>query len=199
MRHCSDGHNRKMNDWHAEIAQLAAMLIVEDGLDFESAKRKAFSRATGRKQMRGPHEELPSNAAIEEAIREHINLFHSETQPQRLRALRQAALELMQALPKFDLWLTGAAAKGIATDHSVLSLVCVHDNSKDLGIALINLGLSVQADELDGRFGSRRDEVLRVDWRGEPTVIRVVGFAQGIRRWGGLPQSELEHLLRQTP
>ena len=74
-----------------EVAQTAARLIVEDGLDYAGARRKAMQEhGEGGRRLR----EGPSNEAIEDEVRAHIALFCADTQPVELRALREAALKL---------------------------------------------------------------------------------------------------------
>ena len=77
----------------AEIAA-AARLVVEEGMEYAAAKRKA-GRDHGRRA------ELPSNEQVEDEVREHIELFCADTQPAELRALREVALLWMQRLAAF--------------------------------------------------------------------------------------------------
>ena len=60
-----------------EIAETAARLIVEEGLEWGPAKRRAV-RQLGLPQ-RTP---LPDNDQVEAAVREYIELFCADTQPQ---------------------------------------------------------------------------------------------------------------------
>ena len=77
-----------------ELAAAAARLVVEEGMEYAAAKRKA-ARAFG---ARTP---LPDNEALEDAITEHIELFCADTQPAELRALREVALLWMDRLAEF--------------------------------------------------------------------------------------------------
>lgn len=64
-----------------EIAQTAARLVVEEGLEWGAAKRRAV------KQLGLPaRTPLPDNDALEAAVREYIDIFCPDTQPQELRA-----------------------------------------------------------------------------------------------------------------
>ncbi|OZB51108.1 MAG: hypothetical protein B7X43_04700 [Thiomonas sp. 15-63-373] len=76
-----------MDSLRAELAVLAARLIVEDGLDYGTAKRKAAKRLLGE---RVAHDLLPSNDEIEQQVREELALFHADTQPAQLLQLRRA-------------------------------------------------------------------------------------------------------------
>ena len=53
-----------------EIAQAAAALVVDEGLEYGPAKRRAL------KQLGLPaRTALPSNEQVEDAVREHLALF----------------------------------------------------------------------------------------------------------------------------
>ncbi|RYF67883.1 MAG: hypothetical protein EOO29_36145, partial [Comamonadaceae bacterium] len=69
-----------------EIANTTARLVVEEGLEWGPAKRRAL------RQMGLPaRTPLPDNDQVESAVREYIELFCADTQPRELRALRQLA------------------------------------------------------------------------------------------------------------
>ena len=78
-----------------DIAAAAARLVVEEGLEYGAAKRKAardLSRRHGRRS------ELPSNEAIEDEVRDYLSLFQADTQPGELPALRRLAAGWMERL-----------------------------------------------------------------------------------------------------
>jgi hypothetical protein len=141
-----------------EIAAAAARLVAEDGFDFAVAKVKAAQRLLG--QGRHAHESMPDDDELLEAVREYQRLFQADTQPLRLRSMREVALATMNTLPEFELTLVGAVANGTAGEHSEVYLQCFADSSKDLHIALLNAGIEADADELDNPFGRGRVERL---------------------------------------
>lgn len=123
-----------------EIAAAAARLVVDDGLDYDSAKRKAL------RQLGAPRgAELPSSEQVEAQVREHIALFHADTQPGELRALRELALTWMQRLAEFRPHLAGAVWRGTATRHSAVLIDLYCDDAKAAEIALINRGVDYDA------------------------------------------------------
>ena len=86
----------------SEIAATAAALVVEEGLEYGSAKRRAL------KQMAlSARTALPDNDELEDAVREYIALFCADTQPAELAALRALALVWMQRLQQFRPYLAG--------------------------------------------------------------------------------------------
>jgi len=141
----------------AELAAAAARFVVEEGLEYAAAKRKA-ARALPPARG-GGRAELPSNEAVEDEVRAHIALFHADTQPQELAALRRVALRWMQRLEEFRPHLSGAVWRGTATRLSAVHLDLFADDPKSPEIALINLG--VDYDVADGGSG-RRGEPLSV-------------------------------------
>jgi hypothetical protein len=116
-----------------EIAAAAARLVVEEGLEYGPAKRRA-ARQLGLSRPA----ELPTNEAVEDAVRAHLDLFHADTQPAELQALRRLALAWMDRLAPFRPHLTGAAWRGTATRLSNLHIDLYCDDSKAAEIELIN-------------------------------------------------------------
>jgi hypothetical protein len=96
----------------AEIASAAARLVVDEGMEYAQAKRKA-ARALGRTPRGGA--ELPPNELVEDEVRSYIELFCADTQRDELRALRELALRWMQRLAEFRPHLSGAVWRGTAT------------------------------------------------------------------------------------
>jgi hypothetical protein len=137
-----------------EIAALAARLVVEEGMEYAAAKRKAARDA-------GARVELPTNEEVEDAVREHIELFCAETQPAELRALREAALPWMQRLAEFRPHLSGAVWRGTATRLSTIHLDLYCDDPKAAEIALINAGVDYDSGSIS-RPGGRGGEPLHV-------------------------------------
>jgi hypothetical protein len=124
-----------------EIAVAAARLVVEEGLEYVAAKRRAARDLGRRSQRQG---ELPSNEAVEDAVREHLALFHAATQPAELAALRRLALRWMQRLAEFRPHLTGAVWRGTATRLSSVHLDLFCEDSKAAEIALVNAGVDFE-------------------------------------------------------
>lgn len=137
-----------------EIAAFAARLVVEEGMEYAAAKRKAARDL-------GARAELPSNEEVEDAVREHIEIFCADTQPAELQALREAARLLMQRLAEFRPHLSGAVWRGTATRLSSVHLDLYCDDPKAAEIALINAGVDYDSGSLP-RPGGRGSEPLQV-------------------------------------
>ena len=119
-----------------EVAQTAARLIVEDGLDYASARRKAMQEHGTR--------DAPGNEVIEDEVRAHIEIFHAETQPTELRVLRGAALRWMLRLAEFRPHVSGAVWRGTATRQSIVRLDLYCDDTKAPELALLNRGVDYE-------------------------------------------------------
>jgi hypothetical protein len=116
-------------------------MIVEDGLDYATARRKALQEhGEGGRRLR----DGPSNEAIEDEVRTHIAIFHAETQPAELRALRETALRWMLRLAEFRPHLGGAVWRGTATRQSVVRLDLYCDDTKAPELALLNRGIDYE-------------------------------------------------------
>lgn len=125
-----------------EIAVKAAALVVDEGMEYGAAKRRAARNVGGRT-------EWPSNEQIEDAVREHIEIYCADTQPAELRALRSAALVWMQRLAAFRPHLSGATWRGTATRLSSVHIDLYCDDTKAAAIEVINGGVDHDVASLD--------------------------------------------------
>ena len=154
----------------AEIAAVAARLVVDEGMEYAGAKRKAARDFGGRP-------ELPSNEQLEAAVRAHIEIFCADTQPAELLALREVALLWMQRLADFRPHLSGAAWRGTATRLSSVHLDLYCDDTKAAEIAVINGGVAYDVGSLE-RPGREPLSVLSVSSAsaalGEPVTVHLL-------------------------
>ena len=143
------------------IAVAAARLVVDEGMEYAAAKRRA-ARDLGRRSTR--QAELPTNEALEDEVRQHIELFCADTQPSELRALREVALTWMQRLAEFRPHLTGAVWRGTATGLSAVLLDLYCDDTKAAELALVNAGVDYDVGSIE-RAGAEPVNVLTVGTR----------------------------------
>lgn len=140
------------SDWAAEWAATAARLVVDDGLEYASAKRQAA------KQLGLPaRQPLPDNTALDAAVREHIAIFCADTQPAELRALREIALIWLERMADFSPFVGGAVWHGTATHHSDVYIQLFCDDPKAAEWRLLDKGVDYQVGSVTG-------------WRGEPVL-----------------------------
>jgi hypothetical protein len=139
-----------MTTLKSEIAATAAALVVEEGLEYGKAKRRAV------KQMGLPaRAELPDNAQIEDAVMEYIAMFCADTQPTELAALRELALVWMQRMANFRPHLAGAVWHGSATRLSDIYIQLFCDDSKSAEIALIEHNVDYEPRTVTGFTGGK--------------------------------------------
>jgi hypothetical protein len=144
--------NVPMENAKQEIAATAARLVVEEGLEYGPAKRRAV-----RQLGLNARTALPDNDAIEEAVREYIELFCADTQPVELAALRKLALVWMERLAEFRPYLGGAVWHGTATRLSDIYIQLFCDDPKSAEIALIEKNVRYQAQSVTGLHGEPVD------------------------------------------
>jgi hypothetical protein len=141
-----------MDDTSFEIAQTAARLVVEEGLEYGSAKRRAL-KALGLPERTG----LPDNDAVEDAVRDYIALFCADTQPGELAALRRLAVVWMARLADFRPHLGGAVWHGTATRWSDIYIQLFCDDPKSAEIALIDHQVDYDVRSVTGFNGETVD------------------------------------------
>lgn len=137
-----------MDNVKSEIAATAARMVVEEGLEYGPAKRRAV------RQLGLPaRAALPDNDQVEESVREYIELFCADTQPPELEALRRLALTWMERLAGFRPYLGGAVWHGTATRLSDIYLQLFCDDPKSAEIALIEHQVDYEARTVTGFTG----------------------------------------------
>jgi hypothetical protein len=158
----------------AEIAAAAAQRVVEQGLEYGAAKRKA-ARDLGRRTAR--RGELPDNEAVEDEVRAYLDLFCADTQPAELAAMREVALAWMDRLAGFRPHLSGAVWRGTATRLSAVHIDLYCDDAKSAEIALVNQRIDFDTGSLD-RPGAEPLVVLTVSSAsaalGEPVTVHLL-------------------------
>lgn len=159
-----------------EIAATAARLIVEEGMEYGPAKRKAAKLLSKRGLPAG---ELPDNDLIEEEVRAYIDIFCADTQPTELAALREVALRWMERLAEFQPHLTGAVWNGTATRLNDVWINLFCDDPKSAEIRLIDRGVDYDVGTTVGFRGEQVD-VLTVSERsaalGERVLVHLVVY-----------------------
>ena len=137
-----------MDTLQSEIAAAAARLVVEEGLEYGPAKRRAV------KQMGlNARTALPDNDLLEDAVREYIAVFCADSQPAELAALRKLALTWMERLAEFRPYLGGAVWHGTATRLSDIYLQLFCDDPKSAEIRLIENHVDYEPRTVPGFHG----------------------------------------------
>ena len=137
-----------MYSTEVEIANIAARIVVEEGLEYGPAKRRAIKQLgiSGRVA-------LPSNDVLEVAVREYIETFCADTQPAALRALRALACMWMERMAAFNPHLGGAVWRGTATELSDIYLQLFCDDPKSAELLLIDKQVRYDVSTVQGFHG----------------------------------------------
>lgn len=137
-----------MDTLQSEIAATAARLVVEEGLEYGPAKRRAV------KQMGLPQRTaLPDNDTLEDAVIEYISIFCADTQPAELAALRRLAVTWMERMEEFRPHLGGAVWHGTATRLSDIYVQLFCDDPKSAEIRLIDHNVNYTPRTVTGFHG----------------------------------------------
>lgn len=153
----------------AEIAAAAAVQIADGGLDYAAALRKAVAQCCG---SRAPRGSLPDFDEIDEALREHLDLF-DEDHGARVRMLRETGLALMDELAAFRPLVTGAAWKGIAAGHAPLHLQLFPDNPKEVSYWLLDRGIDADIETITHFRSGESIEALAFEWHDVPVLLSI--------------------------
>jgi len=140
------------SDTAQEIAATAARLVVEEGLEFGPAKRRAV-----RELGLSPRQALPDNETLENEVIDYVQLFCADSQPQELLALRRLALVWMQRLQEFRPHLSGAVWRGTATRLSDIYIQLFCDDSKQAELALLDKQVRFDVSAVSGFRGETVD------------------------------------------
>ena len=140
------------SDIKQEIAATAARLVVEEGLEFGPAKRRAL-----RELGLPARQALPDNDLLEQEVFDYVQLFCADTQAQELLALRRLALVWMHRLQAFRPHLSGAVWRGTATRLSDIYIQLFCDDSKQAELALLDKGVRFDVSAVSGFRGETVD------------------------------------------
>jgi len=136
----------------ADVAATAARLIVEEGLEYGPAKRRAV------KLLGLPaRTALPANEDVEESVHEYIALFCADTQPAELAALRELAGLWMQRMALFRPHLCASVWHGTATRRSDIHLDLFCDDCKSAEMTLIDHRADYETRSATGMRGETVD------------------------------------------
>ncbi|RJQ45908.1 MAG: hypothetical protein C4528_07860 [Gammaproteobacteria bacterium] len=161
------------------IAMEAARLIAEHGMsDYYAAKRKAA-------QHLGLQHPLPRNEEVEQALGDYQRLFQADTQPRHLKKLREAALQAMRLLERFEPRLTGSVLSGAAHRHSDVNLHLFAATPEEVGWLLDSRDIPFQLVQRHFSFTSATPAKIFPVYRfvaGEVTLDLAVFPLLGVRQ-----------------
>ena len=160
----------------AEIAATAARMIAQDGADYATARRKAARQVLGVDQP-APNL-MPDNMQIEDEVRKYQSLFGGAGHAERLRQMRETALQVMDALADFRPYLTGAVLNGTAGEHDDIHLQLFADSAKEVEIFLLNRNVNIEISETPHFKGARHEPVETVSflWHKEAVHAELYDF-----------------------
>ncbi len=133
--------------------------MADSGIsDYQLAKRKACQQLGVADSQRN----LPSNQEIKDALFAYQSLFKSDQQPQRLRQLRETALQAMQFFQQFKPRLAGDVLDGSAGAHSRLELHLFADYSEQISLFLMQEKVPYTDSQKRISYGDDKYEMIPV-------------------------------------
>ena len=128
--------------------------MAEEGVrDFQSAKRKAADRLA-----LGDTRDLPTNEEIDQALQQHLQLFHRDTLALDVKRMRRLAVEAMQFLANFEPRLVGTVLSGTVTPETEIQLHVRADTPEQVDAFLREHGIPFRMTERRLRFGGDRQQ-----------------------------------------
>lgn len=186
---------RALGAQRSRLVHETARIICEDGLtDYRLAKQKAVDRLG-----LGFGTPLPSNADVHDAVLQHQRLFGGRAYSDRLRRMRETAVQAMRMLEEFQPRLVGAVATGATTDEHSVQLHCFADQPEQLDWLLHSRGIPFEVSARRPRFpdgGSAEVPVL--SFMADDIGVSVAVFPERDQRRAplspvdGQPQKRLE-------
>jgi len=162
----------------ALVQEAARILCEEAQSDYRTAKLKARERLG-----LSPRAPLPDNARIQAAVIEYQRLFGGQAYAERLRALRQVAVQAMRLLAPFEPRLVGAVASGAITQAHRVQLHVFADAPETLDRFFQDRGIDFQADDRSYRYPDGREEsVPLVRFEAGAVGVDVAIFERGALR-----------------
>lgn len=186
---------RALGAQRSRLVHEAARIICEDGLtDYRLAKQKAVERLG-----LGFGTPLPSNADIHDAVLQHQRLFGGRAYSDRLRHLRETAVQAMRLLAEFSPRLVGSVATGATTEEHRVQLHCFSDQPERIDWLLHSNGIPFEVSSRRPRFADGEDrEVPVLSFMADDVGVSVAVFPErDLRRAplspvDGQPQKRLE-------
>lgn len=162
------------------IAHEAARIMREQGIrDFLLAKRKAAQRLGISDRAA-----LPRNDEIADALAEQQRLFGGDDYHDRLRELRELALEALQLFQGFEPRVVGGVLTGAVTHNSVIGLHLFADSPEAVAYRLMEHGVPYEVVDRRVRYTPDRQVLMPAyrfvagDVQVEATVFPLAGLRQ---------------------
>lgn len=162
--------------------------------DYRLAKQKAVQRLG-----LGFKTPMPKNAEVEAAVLEYQRLFGGREYSERLRKLRQTALQAMKLLAPYDPRLVGAAISGAVSDAHRVQLHAFTDKPEILDAFFHDHGIVYRQDEREYRYPDGTSEsVPLVRFEAGDIGVDVAAFRVGEERRLPLSPANGEPMRRLT-
>ena len=155
-----------------QIAQLAARLIAEDGIDDWGLAKKKAARTLGLTEAHC----LPTNAELEAALLEYQRIFDEDGQREELHWLRSQALDLMDLFERFHPHLVGPVLSGAIGKYPTIHLHLFTDDEKAIEWFLLKEAIPYDPSQRRVFIGGAASTVPCFELNVEGTDVHLVQF-----------------------
>ena len=155
-----------------QIAQLAARLIAEDGVDDWGLAKKKAARTLGLTEAHC----LPTNAELEAALLEYQRIFDEDGQREELHWLRSQALDLMDLFERFHPHLVGPVLSGAIGKYPTIHLHLFTDDEKAIEWFLLKEAIPYDPSQRRVFIGGAASTVPCFELNVEGTDVHLVQF-----------------------
>ena len=165
---------RAANHARLRVAAEAARILAEEGAqDFHLAKKKAAERL-----VVDGKSGLPTNEEVEQALRDHLQIFQSRELAERTNVHRQIALKAMKFLSEFSPRAVGNILTGVIPPHSDVQIHLCADSPEQIALALMQHDIPYDESRRRLRFGGDRyQEMPTCRFTAENINIELVIFS----------------------
>jgi len=126
-----------------EVAAEAARIMATEGQrNYLAAKQKAADRLGISSALA-----LPSNVAVEQALKSYLDLYGGVERNGHIKLLRQEAARAMRFFEKFSPRLVGPVLEGTADRHSRVSLHTFSDTPDEVILFLMENGIEFRQEQ----------------------------------------------------
>jgi len=151
----SQRSNARIKQIKREVAAEAARIMATEGQrNYLAAKQKAADRLGVTSALA-----LPSNVAVEQALKAYLDLYGGEQRSDHIKLLRQEAVKAMRFFDQFSPRLVGPVLEGTADRHSRISLHTFSDTPDEVILFFMENGIEFRQEQRrirwhDGSFRS---------------------------------------------
>ena len=185
-----------MTNFKDDVLQITTRLIVEEGFNYSEAKQKAGSMLKPNKRQKTKLNNFPTKLEMEKSVREYLQMFYWEDLNNRVKFLREIALNLMRELKAFGPILIGELSRDIATEYTILRICVFSDSSKEVLIHFLEIDVNTEVLQVRHPFYKRKVEALGCQWEDHQVLVYCLNHSDKNLCSKGLSINSLQQIIK---